>query len=67
MTFLLALSTVYAVIGAVFALWFAAIGVDRYDPAARGAGMAFRALIFPGTAALWPVLLVKLRRGAAHD
>jgi len=32
-------------------------GVDRIDPNARGAGLGFRLLILPGSAALWPLLL----------
>lgn len=57
----------YALLGAVFAFWFVASGVDRFDPAARGASRAFRALLFPGTAALWPVLLVKWIKRGHHD
>ncbi len=53
---------VYCAAGFVFALWFTVWGVGRFDPAARSAGPAFRFLIFPGTVALWPVLLWKGRR-----
>ena len=52
----------YAGVGLVFALWFCARGVVRLDPAAAGSRIAFRLLILPGAAALWPVLLVKLAR-----
>ena len=63
MKFVLAIWAAYGLIGVVFALWFSARGADRFDPAARGAGIAFRALIFPGSAAMWPVMLTKIRRG----
>jgi hypothetical protein len=66
-TLVLAIGAVYVAIGVIFALWFAASGVDRFDRAARGAGITFRALIFPGAAALWPVLLAKVRRSAKDE
>ena len=47
---------VYALIGAVVAIPFVLIGVDRVDPAARGA-IAFRPLLLPGAVLLWPVVL----------
>ena len=52
----------YAAIGALFALAFAWRGAARLDPAARASGVAFRLIILPGAAALWPLLLVKWRR-----
>lgn len=67
MTLVLAIGAAYVAIGVVFALWFAASGVDRFDGAARGAGITFRALIFPGAAALWPVLLMKVGRSTTHE
>lgn len=51
---------IYALIGAAFALWFVVGGVGRISPAARGTGWAFRAIIVPGSAALWPVLVWEL-------
>jgi hypothetical protein len=61
----------YAAAGLVFGLWFVSLGVSRLDPAARGSPAVFRLLILPGSAALWPVLLVKLMRsrpvGADHE
>lgn len=50
---------VYALAGTAFALAFVTAGVTRLDPAARGTSWAFRALILPGSVALWPVLAVK--------
>ena len=55
--------TVYAALGALFALEFVAAGVPRIDSQAKGSGLAFRILIFPGTVAFWPLLLHRWLRG----
>lgn len=47
----------YALFGAFFALAFVTFGVQRVDPNAKGSGVVFRLLIFPGSIALWPLLL----------
>jgi hypothetical protein len=52
----------YTLAGVAFALAFVTVGVTRLDPAARGTSWAFRALILPGSAALWPLLAVKWAR-----
>ena len=52
----------YALAGVVFALAFVTAGVTRLDPAARSTSWVFRALILPGSAALWPLLAVKWAR-----
>lgn len=58
----------YALLGVVFGLVFVTAGVSRVDSAAKGGPIGFRLLIFPGSAALWPVLLVKwLRAGKGGD
>ena len=49
--------TVYAAVGVVFALLFVTRGVNRIDPVARESPWGFRVMIFPGSVALWPVLL----------
>lgn len=46
----------YILAGMLFAVWFVAGGVGRLDDAARHGSLAFRALIFPGVVALWPLL-----------
>lgn len=46
----------YGVIGVVAAAAFLAFGIDRIDPAARGA-YAFRPLLVPGLVILWPVVV----------
>ncbi|MBZ0171310.1 MAG: hypothetical protein K8E66_02930 [Phycisphaerales bacterium] len=55
----------YLVIGAVFAVAFVLVGVARVSPAARGTGLAFRLLIFPGSAVFWPWLAALWVRPAA--
>lgn len=51
--------THYAAIGAVFAVAFVIFGVARVDARARSAPWTFRLAILPGSAALWPWLLVR--------
>lgn len=47
----------YAGIGILFAFFFVLRGAGRIDPDAAKGTRGFRALIFPGAAALWPLLL----------
>lgn len=47
----------YALLGALFAAAFVAVGVQRLDEQAAGSGWGFRLLIFPGAVAFWPLLL----------
>lgn len=49
----------YLAAGLLFATAFVSSGVQRVDPAARGAGLGFRLLIFPGVVALWPWLAIR--------
>lgn len=51
-----------AVVAAAFLLW----GVDRIDPAARGAYL-FRLLALPGVVGLWPLVLWRWIRRPAPD
>lgn len=46
----------YAAIGFVFAAAFVTRGVGALDPVAKNSGWGFRALLFPGTVAFWPLL-----------
>jgi hypothetical protein len=52
----------YVVLGLLFAAPFVARGIERVDPAARGAGLGFRLIVLPGVAALWPLLFVRWLR-----
>jgi hypothetical protein len=54
--------TVYACLGSVFASVFITVLVQRLDPAAEHSGLGFLILIFPGSVALWPLLLKKCLR-----
>lgn len=60
---LVAALAVYVAIGVGFAVAFVTFGVQRIDAAARGSGWAFRLLISPGSAALWPLMLSRWVRG----
>lgn len=53
--------TCYAAIGLVFGVAFTFVGAGRLDPAARGAGVGFKLLIIPASAALWPILAKRWR------
>jgi len=46
----------YGIAGLFFAIAFVTTGVKRIDSQAIGS-VGFRVLIFPGSAALWPLLL----------
>ncbi len=48
---------VYSVLGVVFAVPFVVRGVGKIDPVAQNGTWGFRILIFPGSVALWPILL----------
>ena len=56
------LAGAYAAVGVLFAVAFATWGIQRVDPAAKGAPLGFRLLILPGSAALWPLLLGRWMR-----
>ena len=56
----------YGIAGLVFAIAFVTTGVKRIDSQAIGTGVAFRVLIFPGSAALWPLLLRRWISGTAE-
>lgn len=58
-----ALVEVYLAVGVLFALAFVTRGAAVVDPRARGGSWGFRVAIFPGTAALWPLLLRRWWRG----
>ncbi len=50
----------YLLIGAAVAAAILFLGIDRIDPAARGA-YAFRPLLLPGLMLLWPLVLWRWR------
>ena len=48
----------YSAVGAFVAAAFLLLGLDRVDPAARGA-YAFRPLLVPGLVLLWPLVALR--------
>ncbi len=56
---LVACLALYALIGGVFGVVFAAFGAARIDPAARSMPVQARFMIFWAAAGLWPFLIVK--------
>ena len=61
---LVRLCAVYGGVGVVFGAAFVSFGLGRVDPAARAAPLGLRLLLWPGSAALWPLLLVRWLRGS---
>jgi hypothetical protein len=54
-------TTLYVWVGLFVAVAFLAFGLDRIDPAARGA-YAFRPLLLPGATLLWPYVIRRWAR-----
>ena len=50
--------TIYLAIGGIVGMAFLFLGIDRIDPAARGA-YAFRPLLLPGCVLMWPFVAVR--------
>jgi hypothetical protein len=55
-----AAAEIYGAVGLAVAAAFLVFGIDRIDPAARGA-YAFRPLLLPGIVLLWPLVLWRWR------
>lgn len=66
-TIIVLLTGVYLIVGLIFAIPFLLRGAGRLDPAARRGSRGFRAIILPGTVALWPVLARKWRLAVRSD
>jgi hypothetical protein len=49
----------YALLGVLFAIAFVTVEVQRIDEQAAGSGWGFRLLLVPGSAAFWPLLLLR--------
>ena len=54
----------YLLLGFVFAIAFLWKGAGKLDDKTKGTSWVFKALIFPGSIALWPVLLKKWVSGS---
>lgn len=57
----------YLFFGVAFAVFFLWRGAALLDEAARGISWKTRAFLFPGSAALWPVLLRKWLKAARYN
>jgi hypothetical protein len=56
--------TAYGILGIWFAIMFVTKGIGRVDLVAKGSKAGFRLIVFPGVAALWPLLLARwIREG----
>lgn len=55
---------IYALLGVLFAPAFVWRGVEKIDPAAKGASWGFRLVVLPGVVALWPLLWRRWLRGS---
>lgn len=56
-------AAVYLTLGLALTGLALARGVERLDPAARGASLGFRLIVVPGLVALWPLLARRILRG----
>ncbi len=56
----------YFGIGTLLGLLFLILGLERIDSEAKGSEIGFRAIIFPGLVALWPLLLPRSIRGTGE-
>ena len=66
--FLVTTFAAYLACGAIFAVPFVWRWVERLDPLAAHGTLGFRALVFPGVAALWPLFVIRLiRLGAVAE
>jgi hypothetical protein len=59
--FVVEAALLYAAIGVGVGVAFLTFGIARVDPAAAGA-LAFRPLLLPGLALLWPLVLWRWRK-----
>ena len=50
-------AAIYLALGSIFAVPFLFFGIGRVDPAAKGAPLTFRVIVFPGVVAMWPLLV----------
>jgi len=58
---------IYLVLGAIFAVWFAAFGVTKFDDSAKGTSFSFRLIIFFGATAFWTFLAWRLIKNESQN
>ncbi|MCA9303578.1 MAG: hypothetical protein KC996_05600 [Phycisphaerales bacterium] len=49
----------YALVGILVSVPLVAFGIQRIDPVMRSSPLSARLLMFPGSVALWPIMLIK--------
>lgn len=64
---LLIIASVYLVVGVGVAILFFTHWIDRFGATVADGSRGFRVLITPGVIALWPVILMRVRRRAPVD
>lgn len=64
---LLIAATIHLVLGVLFAAAFIARGATQIDAAANHSRWTFRAIILPGAALLWPLMLAKWLGAARRE
>ena len=47
---------IYLAVGSLVGIPFVISGIRRVDPVTQGTRWTFRALVFPGVVALWPLM-----------
>lgn len=58
-TSILFVVALYSIIGVLFSLIFIWKGLIKTDPSAKGSGVLFKFLIFPGLIIFWPLFMRK--------
>lgn len=59
------LVTGYIVVGIILASILSFTQIHKIDPAARRASLGFRLIVLPGLAMLWPLIVLRVVRGAS--
>lgn len=57
---------VYLAIGVLFALWFVAFGITKFDESAKGTSIVFRLIILFGAIPFWFLLAKRILKGEQH-
>jgi hypothetical protein len=65
--FLVTTFVAYLACGAIFAVPFLWRWVEGLDPLAAHGTLGFRALVFPGVTALWPLFAIRVIRLHARE
>jgi hypothetical protein len=53
-------AVLYLILGVLFAVWFVAFRIAKFDDSAKGTSVFFRIIIFFGAMALWVLLLKQI-------